>query len=1031
MALSLTGRGTFVGRESELTRLTERLGSAGRGEGGVVFIGGEPGIGKSRLLLEFAGRARAAGWLVLEGRAYSTEGMPAYLPFVEALSEHVPACADEDLRALLEDAPALATLIPDIRRRLPGVPVRDPLGPEAERFRLFEGVSNFFLQAARSSGTQGLLLCLDDLQWADRTALLLLVHLARKLKQSHLLVVGAYRTGDADQAPALPEILEDMAREHMDERITLPRLSLDETRAVIDGLCGMPPAPAVLRAVHAQTDGNPLFVEEVVRQLISEKRDLSREEAARDWGLPAGVRANIERRVSRLSMDARGLLQGAAVLGERIVPEFVKAMSGLPDEAAVNCMEEAGAAGMLREEGMTYVFAHPLIRQGVYEGLSLARRQQLHGRAAALLESRGPGVGGYGDDGTIGHHWRLAGQPDRAIDYLLRAGDTAIGLTSWEEAARYWEAAGECMEQSAQPPARRARLLEGLGDLYFLSTFQAHPAVERYEAASALYEQAGDPFGWARAQSLAGRSLAYPTSGFDYPGALRHLRAAEPVLASGPPSVELGELYAALAHAESHALQNGPDRMIEAMRLVGEIAEKLEDDFLSDFLRVQSYHLQGHYLGLQGRLAEGLALEEFAAASATDLKGIPGPVNQWPGRWRELLLIRSGDDQGPMSNDIGSVQLSLVTSRVGLANFTTNCCGWQSLDLNDPLRARAKHEQIRDVQGRFITPFLLYDLALCGDIDALRALAEGGTTALSTINPDTVSSAHTMMAFAEGRWEDFESSFRDRGRKWRDGGSNSITVLLDRMLLRACRVTGEVEASESLLEESLRISLGSGAVKYEMISRIDLALLLGETGRLDEEETHLARCREILADGEDWRGIGGRLALAEAVHAAARGRHEEADAHFDRSIESFRGLSLPWDETEGFEVWARSCRRFYRGRGRRAFVLQKLGAARNVYERIGVGQPWLDRLNALEMQLLGAAANVIEDELPDNLTGREVEVLRLIALGKSNKEIGDGLVLSVRTVERHIANIYLKTGAHGRVEAATYAHAHDISAHST
>ena len=462
MPLSSSGRGTFLGRESELARLTERLGAAGRGEGGTVFIGGEPGIGKTRLLAEFAERASASGWLVLDGRAYGSEGMPAYLPFVEALSEHVPACTDEDLRALLEDAPALATLIPDIRRRLPDMPMRDRLGSEAERFRLFEGVSNFFLQAARSPGTRGLLLCLDDLQWADRTALLLLLHLARKLKQARVLVAGVYRTGDADQAPALPEILEDMAREHLDERITLPRLSIDETRAVINAFCGTLSAPAVLRAIHTQTDGNPLFVEEVVRQLLAEQRDLSQAEAAQDWGLPAGVRANIERRVSRLSMDARRLLQAGAVLGERMVPELLKAMSDLPDDAAVNGLEETAAAGMLREEGMSYAFAHPLIRQGVYEGLSLARRQQLHRRAAEVLEPRGPGSE-YGAVGTIGHHWRLGGQPDRAIEYLLRAGDAAIGLTSWEEAARYWEAAGDCMEQSEQPLARRARLLEEIG----------------------------------------------------------------------------------------------------------------------------------------------------------------------------------------------------------------------------------------------------------------------------------------------------------------------------------------------------------------------------------------------------------------------------------------------------------------------------------------------------------------------------------------------------------------------------------------
>jgi DNA-binding CsgD family transcriptional regulator len=220
-------------------------------------------------------------------------------------------------------------------------------------------------------------------------------------------------------------------------------------------------------------------------------------------------------------------------------------------------------------------------------------------------------------------------------------------------------------------------------------------------------------------------------------------------------------------------------------------------------------------------------------------------------------------------------------------------------------------------------------------------------------------------------------------------------------------------------------------VKYEFYSRAELALLLAETGRVAEAEPHLARCREILADGEDWRGLGGRELLAEAVYAAAKGQAAEAEARFERAIACFHNLTLPWDEAEAFETWARECRRFYRGRTRRSFVAEKLDGARGVYQRIGAGQPWFERLDAHERRLLGQQKPGTAPLLPDGLTDRETEVLRLIARGRSSKEIGEELVLSVRTVERHIANIYLKTETHGRVEAAAYAHAHGLTGKST
>ena len=145
---------------------------------------------------------------------------------------------------------------------------------------------------------------------------------------------------------------------------------------------------------------------------------------------------------------------------------------------------------------------------------------------------------------------------------------------------------------------------------------------------------------------------------------------------------------------------------------------------------------------------------------------------------------------------------------------------------------------------------------------------------------------------------------------------------------------------------------------------------------------------------------------------------------FVGAIEVFRRLSLPWDEAEGFESWALARGRSYRARNRQTFVLEKLASARGVYERIGAGRPWLDRLAAIEQQLI---ATPEQPAFPDKLTPREVEVLVLIAHGRSNREIGEALVLSVRTVERHVANIYLKTGLHSHAQAASYAFAHGLA----
>jgi DNA-binding CsgD family transcriptional regulator len=215
-------------------------------------------------------------------------------------------------------------------------------------------------------------------------------------------------------------------------------------------------------------------------------------------------------------------------------------------------------------------------------------------------------------------------------------------------------------------------------------------------------------------------------------------------------------------------------------------------------------------------------------------------------------------------------------------------------------------------------------------------------------------------------------------------------------------------------------------VKYEVGARVELALLAAEAGQPAEAERHLARCRAILSEGEDWRGLAGRVQLAEAVVAAARRDSEAASGHFKAAVDTFQRLSLPWDEAETLELWAWSCARFYRGRSHASFVLEKLDAARDVYHRIGAGQPWVDRLDAEQSRLTGPLPGEASS-LPDGLTEREVEVIRLISGGSSNREIADQLVLSVRTVERHITNIYAKIGARGKADATAYALRNSLS----
>lgn len=602
----------------------------------VLLITGDPGVGKSRLLAETASRAHAAGKLVLAGRA-PEETLVPFQPFLEALGHYIATAPLPDLRVHTRVHGAeLARLLPDLRRRLPELPPTEAGDSETERYRLFEAVVGLLGDLSAASPV---LIAIDDLHWADRPTLMLLRHLARAPGLGRLSIIGAYRAIER-WSEGYSAALANLRHERLLKQVELGGLPERDTARLVALRVGRSPTADFAQALYAETEGNPFFIEEMLRHLEDsgvEVRNAGAFDLQR-FGLPDDVRELISRRLGRLSEDAIEAMRVAAVIGRDFDGALLETVLELDEDRFLAALDEALATGLIGESATapgSYSFAHALIRETLYEGMSTARRVRLHRRVGVALEQRG----GDRNTNALAHHFTRAASAEdaeRAIRYALAAGEQATAMLAYEQAAEHYARALDVLEQFEPAAlARRCEMLLALGDSQSRGgeRDRAWPA---FREAASLAAQLGDGDALARAAIGASRRYVQPPGIVDEE--LISMIDKALAMTSTDPSVTRIRLLSRLCGALYYSAER--DRMLTLSADATRLAAALDDPratALAAAARRRAYWDPFH---LEQRLADSTQLLR-SALEASDIElSLQGHA------WLAVDLLESGDPAG-------------------------------------------------------------------------------------------------------------------------------------------------------------------------------------------------------------------------------------------------------------------------------------------------------------------------------------------------------------------------------------------------
>ncbi len=480
--LAMLAQTPFVGRGAELAALARELEEARGARGRVAMLVGEPGIGKTRTCEEFAAHAKSAGFAVLIGHCYEGKWAPPLSPFAEMIRTYAALVTVDELRTdLAYDGPLLARLIPGLREALPEIPDLSNVEARGERTRLIEAIGRWLERAASRFP---LLLLLDDLHWADEGTLAVLRHVGHEISSLPVLVVGTYRDIEVGSEHPLTEAVADLRRRGRMVRIAISGLQVEEVGSLLGAVSGDDVSPEAAQIVTSETAGNPLFIREVLLNLVEGRLERP---TAGGWlaqlnaggaGTTEGIREVIDRRVSRLSADAARALMCVCPMTAGFELDVLMALTGFSEERTLDIIDESVAARLLvempRDEGISYIFHHALIRESLYQPLTASRRASLHRHVAEAIEVACRGrISSYYEQ--LAHHYEQAAVAEKAVEYLLYSADKARGAYLNAEArilferARAWIERAPTAGEANWRAASHLRIHEGVADILLLA----------------------------------------------------------------------------------------------------------------------------------------------------------------------------------------------------------------------------------------------------------------------------------------------------------------------------------------------------------------------------------------------------------------------------------------------------------------------------------------------------------------------------------------------------------------------------------